>query len=393
MTLAGMTVAALCLTALMFRKGIRSSSLAYVAAFFTYFAFGPVLANLFDLPIYGGTLTQYIPQAVKLYVAVLATWLIIDVSIPEKAAKASVRTAWPYRDYFVMRWSLWLFGVYGLVQALRHLPEIGSGKISAIAAAGPLHYRYLIVELCLCSLFVICLKDRRNKRAMIFNVGGYLLYCLVYSERDFIFVAFALVIHAPILGYARVGRWLPLSAAGFAVIGSLLFTLRQSVEFGMQQVLNQGSLLFVDTYVQDIAEFHGTEGLHTYSAAVGLSDSAIRGTLAQWLADNVSGGRSGYGFSLTAEAFLNGGIVAVIVVFFALGLLQRVLSNRAPSNNLAAYLSPLYTILLLYGFRGELFNIVHGIGYGLVVYAVVRVGSTKPRTKRQQERTLLVSGA
>jgi hypothetical protein len=342
------------------------------------------------LPIYRGTITRFIPQAVTLYAAVIATWLVIDILIPEKRLTNAGPIGWRDRDYFVMRWSLWLVGGYGLVQALRHLPAIGSGKLSAIAAAGPLHYRYLLIELCLSSLFLVCLQDRRNKRAMIFNVTSYLLYCLVYSERDFIFVAFALVIHAPVLGYARAGRWLPLSAAGFAVIGSLLFTLRQSVEFGMEQVLNQGSLLFVDTYVQSIADAYGTNGLHTYSAALGLSDSAIRGSLAQWLADNVSAGRSGYGFSLTAEAFLNGGTAAVVVVFTVLGLAQRLLSNKASSSDLALYLSPLYTTLLLYGFRGELFNILNGLAYGLIVYVVLRAGSIKHRSQRHQQQTVSV---
>jgi hypothetical protein len=379
-SLVGLTVLALCLTVLMFRRGIRSPSLAYVAAFFAYFALGPVLAYLLGLPIYMGTVTEYIPRAVTLYVAVLATWLVVDFLMPEKSPAQPGQSAWPDRDYFAMRWLLWLFGAYGLVQAIRHVSTIGQGKLVAIAAAGPLHYRYLLLQLCLSSLFVICLKDRRNKRAMIFNAGSYLLYCLVFSERDFIFMAFALVIHAPILGYARVGRWLPISAAGFAVIGSLLFTLRQSVGFGVGQILNQGSLLFVDTYVQDFVQFRGTGGLHTYSAALGLSDSAINGTLAQWLADNVSGGRSGYGFSLTAEAYLNGGLLAVVLVFAALGIVQRFLVNRVSKGSLAAYFSPLSTTLLLYGFRGELANIVHGLAYGLIVFLVVRGGSIQRRS-------------
>jgi len=222
--------------------------------------------------------------------------------------------------------------------------------------------------------------------SIIFAVG-YGFYCFATSERDFLFVIFALLL------YTEVGRgvWaklMPILALLGAVLGAALFSSRQNLEFGLGSFLNQGSILFVDTFlVKEIPTLTDAE-LHTYARIVGLNPDGIQGNLSSWLVETYAGSAtgSGYGFSLTGEAFMNFGMPMVIILAVCIGLSVEILERWPLTTHFRLFTRPLVLTLLLYGFRSDLRTMLVGIIEGCLIFWLLWVASVPALTKRRYYR-------
>lgn len=372
------TALAVALCIFLFRRGLQASMLAYLAAFFAFFAFGPVINVLLGNDIFPGSVSQMIPKAALGFAVALATWAVVDLISPEKLDQqsAAARSRNPPRRYATLTASYWTLTLYGFGVAGFVIASGSLGKLGAINAAGPFHYQYLLAQICIGSMGLLAWRDRWTRRAFIINSSAYLTYCVATSERDFMFVAFALLLHASALGYVQRSRWLPIAAAGLTVAGTLLFTLRQAEEFGWSSLLNQGSLLFVDTYTLHVLPHLPPEERNTYANLLTGPPGDHR-SVSEWFVHVYApGSPSGYGFSLTAEARMNAGLLGIAALFLAIGLIHRRLLRRAAEADWALALSPLFTTTLMYAFRGDLRTFLLSLAYGVGLFLAIRLTST-----------------
>src|SRR4051794_473886 len=225
--------------------------LAYLAAYFLPFGFGPVASYLLGGTIYFGTNTLLIGRAalglLLAFAGVLAAGLLLrqrrDFGDP-------VRSAEPGRRMPLVPAVLAVLALYGLaVLAWGGPPFLAGTKLARIAAAGPGHYDYLLLQMCACALYFIARETSTGRFAYRVNLGVYIAYCLATGERDFLFVLFALVLHRELVRGG--GRRLPrpvLWGAALLLGATALFALRGGGAPGddadASQILNQGSVLF-----------------------------------------------------------------------------------------------------------------------------------------------------
>ncbi|BCB83840.1 O-antigen polysaccharide polymerase Wzy [Phytohabitans suffuscus] len=380
-------VAAVAATAAMLVVGGRRDLLAYLAAYMLVFGFGPVVNYLVGDPVYGGVVLDEVGRAAAGMCLALLAMLVVGALYRQRETFDRHRLAASGRAYPLVPLLLLALSGYAVVVLVLSGPELLSGsKLDRVAAAGPWHYEFLLVELLACSLYFIAVRTPGGRALYWAHMGCYIAYCLATAERDFIFVLFSLLLHTQLFRrrIASVPR-LVLPAVGLLLCATYLVHLRQGSGTDLTQVLNQGSVLFVDTFVMDLvpAVMPHLHGLTYLSAVTGLV--ATEPTLTSWLVDAYApGSGSGYGFSLTGEAYLNFGLAGIPVVFALLAYTQRWLTNRCDLGQFPAFVSVLFTICLMYGFRGESATFLRTMVDGLVLYGLVHVTSIHDR--RQPSR-------
>jgi hypothetical protein len=375
-------LAALAVPVLLFAGG-RRDMLAYLAAYFFLFGFGPVVSYLLGGSIYFGTNTLLIGRAalglLLAFAGVVAAGLLVrrrrDIADPMAAPSG--------RRLPLVPAVLAVLALYALAVLAWGGPAFLSGnKLDRIAVAGPGHYEYLLLEMCACALYFLAYETSTGRFAYRLNLGVYIAYCLATGERDFVFVLFALVLHRELVrGRRRIPRSM-LWGAGLLVGATALFGLRGGAPSGTDatQILNQGSVLFVDTWVMGHVPSaepyqHGATYLH---ALLNLVPGHPQPALSQWLVDRYApGSASGYGFSLTGEAYVNFGLVGIPVLFALLTGAHRWVTNRIDRAPVYAYGSLLFTVAWMYGFRGESQSLLKTCVYGAVFYGLIRMVSVR----------------
>ncbi|GAA3448803.1 O-antigen polysaccharide polymerase Wzy family protein [Dactylosporangium matsuzakiense] len=374
--------------------GGRRDMLAYLAAYFLLFGFGPVVSYQLGGTIYFGTNTLLIGRAalglLLAFTGVVAVGVLLrqrrDIRDPRQGLDRQRRMP-------LVPAVLALLTLYALAVLAWGGPAFLAGtKLDRIAVAGPFHYDYLLLEMCACALYFIAQETSTGRFAYRVNLGVYIAYCLATGERDFIFVLFALVLHRELV---RTERRIPgsvLWGAGLAVGATALFALRGGGAPGdsdASQILNQGSVLFVDTWV--MGHVPSTEpyqhGASYLRALVNLIPGQHQTPLAQWLVDRYApGSSSGYGFSLTGEAYANFGLYGVPALFALLTAAHRWLVNRIDRAPVYAYASILFTVAWMYGFRGESQSLLKTVVYGAVFFGVIRAVSARVVTDDEEAR-------
>jgi oligosaccharide repeat unit polymerase len=256
-------------------------------------------------------------------------------------------------------------------------------KISRLEMAGPWHYPYLLLESYALATYFIAARTGFYRSVYWINAGCYLGYCLVTAERDFLFVGLALLIHVQLFSPSMRSRRLVVLGAAGGALAALLAALREGKEFSVSQALNQGSLPFVDTFMRDVVPaFYPYRNGGTYlDAVVGMLPGVHRQPLEGWLVDLYTPGAPvGYGFSLTAEAYVNFGPLGVPVVFLVLGLTLRWIVNRADRSDWWTYLSVVAVTAVFNGVRGESGQLVRIVLYGSAFYGVLWLVSSRRTT-------------
>ncbi|GAA2360439.1 O-antigen polysaccharide polymerase Wzy [Dactylosporangium salmoneum] len=374
-------LAALAVPVLLFAGG-RRDMLAYLAAYFFVFGFGPVLSYLLGGTIYFGTNTALIGRAALGLLLAFAGVLAAGLLVRQRRDLADPRTVPTHRRLPLVPAVSAVLALYGLGVLAWGGPAFVAGtKLDRIAVAGPGHYDYLLLQMFASALYFVAHETSTGRFAYRLNLAVYVAYCLATGERDFVFVLFALVLHREMVLRRRLPRSVVWGAA-LLLGATALFGLRGGDAGGSAagQILNQGSVLFVDTWVMTHVPSaepyqHGASYLH---ALVNLVPGHPQPPLAQWLVDRYApGSASGYGFSLTGEAYVNFGLAGIPVVFAGLTAVHRWLANRIDRAPGYAYASLLFTVAWMYGFRGESESLVKTCVYGVLFYGVIRLVSSK----------------
>lgn len=364
------------------RRGGPRNSIVLVAGFFVYFAFGPVVNLLRGDQVYFGTVLAEVPAAAVGFAVAVAGMCAADLLMRQRATfdRAAPRTL--TRIYVVLPIVYLVLALYGAAVLAMSAPALlaAGTKTSAIAIAGPFHYQYLLLQLAVVSTFHISRQTRLQTVLWNANFAVYLTYCLVTSERDFLFVVAALLVHREIVNNQTRGwRIIVLAVAGL-LLGSWLFAYRASTETDLAAVLNQGSVLFVDSYVHSwVPQTMPFElgGTYLSSALGALPLLGVESTpLSQWLQSTYApGGTSGYGFSMTGEAYFNFGYLGVFAVMLLAGLAQRYAINRADRSDWWGYAGIYLTIVWLYAIRGDSTQVFSSLTYGALFFVLLRLAS------------------
>ncbi|MET0237946.1 MAG: O-antigen polysaccharide polymerase Wzy [Kibdelosporangium sp.] len=370
----------------LYRRGRARNVLFSVSAVFLFFTFGPLVNLLLDQPVYFGIVAETVSQASTGFLLALVGLLAADIIKPQRSSFATDGLV-PVRTYDLLPLVLGCLASYAAYVLATAGPEmIGADKLARIELAGQWHYPYLLMETFALALYVIAQRTRFTRNLYLANAAVYLVYCLVTTERDFIFVGFALLIQRQLFRRGvRSGR-LILFGTVSVVLASGLATVRENLEFGVTQTLNQGSVLFVDSFVMNAVPGTypyrlGQTYLDAVTSVLQLSWSD-RLPLDEWLVSLYTPGwTGGYGFSLTAEAYLNFGMLGIPVVFALIGLGVRSLVNRCDQSDLAAYLTVLAIAGLLNALRGDSAQLLKIVVYGTVFFAVLHVVSSATETR------------
>lgn len=359
--------------------------LAYLGAYFLYFGLGPAINFATGRAFYEGTNVAQISRACLGITLALAAMSLVGLLVPT-SGRIPDRSRLDRTDRRFRLVPALLFGLAGyavVVLAWRGPAMLSAGKLERIALAGPLHYRYLLVEMLACALYFLVRGDRTARVAYWVNALCYLMYCLFTNERDFLFVALSVLLHIQFFRRRGVPLRLALFAGLGILLGTYLFSVRSGgTDVGLTQALNQGSVLFVDTYVMGLVPTalpfaYGATYLNALLSLLPDPVHVAQPTLMQWLMESFApDSASGFGFSLTAEAYLNFGLIGAPVVFALLALVQRLLILRVDRNHFFAYASIVFTTAWLYGFRGESGTFLKCLVYGVVFFAVIHLTST-----------------
>lgn len=374
------------LLATMYRRSRGRSLLFYLAAFFALFAYGPVVNYVLGNTIYFGTQVRYIGEACVGFTLALAGLATADVLVGQRADCPHDPNPDPSRLYQFFPPVLVALIVYGAVMTAR-LTQSGAAanKLVLIGLAGPGHRIFLLIEICAVSTYFLSTRTRLLRCLWSLNAVVYVAYCLVSAERDFIFVLFSVFLHRQILVSGRgLSRSVVVVGLGSIIAASLLFARRAGEALDLAGVLNQGSLLFVDTFVIGWVPRHVDYAYgETYVQAIAtLPPSWIHRSdipsLSEWLVSLYAPGSSGgYGFSLSAEAYLNFGLVGIYPVFLLLGLTQRAIVNRFGRSEWCTFFSVFMLAAVLYAIRGDSSQLIKLMIYGAVFFAAIYMTSSR----------------
>jgi hypothetical protein len=358
--------------ALMARDGIRNGLLV-VTLTFVLFAYGPVVniarGDTYYLGISVGHITQPIIGFALAVAGMLAAHLLVPMR--EKSIKINDGPIYPLLPIALIAAS----GYGAVILVTRVLPLIGGNKLAIISAAGGGHYPYLLLEILLVSSVFMC-RTRGAKQAWILNLAVYITYNLATAERDFLFLIIAVLVHREFFLRKRRSLRFGILAVAVAVFGTMLATARQTTGSGslLSSVLNQAPILFIDSQLSE----HVARGMRhldgqTYiDAVLRLFRATDAPTMPNWFVSwYAPTSNSGYGFSLTGEAFLNFGLAGIPVIFFLLALTQRSLMNASQSKDRAAFLSVVFMTIWIYALRGDLSQILSTLGYAVVYFVAI----------------------
>lgn len=378
----------------LFLRGGKRDVLPYLAAYFMFFGLGPAINFAGHQKIYHLIDIDDLGKASLGIALAIAGMAVTGLLLPANSQRTHpIETPNEPRQFPLVPVALFGLTAYALVVITLRGPEmLQVDKHARIALAGDWHYKFLLLQFFACSLYFVTRRRTVDRVAYWANLACYIAYCLATRERDFIFVIFALLLYRQ--ARRRRGSLTVLGAtAGAAILlATFLASMRSKKEFGVNSALNEGSVLIVDTFVVGLvpARVQYLMGQTYVDALLNLFPTFLvgeRGSLSAWLLETVAPtSRSGWGFSLTAEAYLNFGPLAIPVVFGALTAIQRWLAARAPHGHFATYASILFTLVWMYNFRGESRAFIISMAGGLAFYGAVSLFSHPVATAHEPAR-------
>ncbi|MGB2569150.1 O-antigen polysaccharide polymerase Wzy [Micromonospora citrea] len=369
---------------LLLRSG-RRDTLPYLAAFFAYFGLGPVVNFALGNRIYSGAAQSKIGLAALGVLLALIGMLIVGFLLPARRTVLDrSRLNDTGRRYHLPPFLFLALAGYALVVIIsRGTAGFSGSKLERIQQSGPWHYDFLLAQILCCALYFTATMTRFGKVTYWINFACYVTYCLLTEERDFIFVAFSILLHVHLFRHRPMSVRL-LAAGSAGAIGAVVLAGLRGNPLAVEgdlisRLLNEGSTLFPDTFVMaavpDVTPFAYGE---TYMRSLAsLVPGAPSHSLGVWLVEEYNAGSaSGYGFSLVAEAYLNFGFVGIPVLFALLTVVQRRLISVVDRGHCYAYASVLFTVTWMYNFRGESLAFLKTALYGAILFAVVWLFST-----------------
>lgn len=358
--------------------------------FYFYFAFGPVINYVNGSTIYFGIPKEYIPEASLIFLIAIATMVIGSILWRSK----------PIPEFKIDKFGLNLLNPIFFISILYALYVIaivsvggGASKGDKIALAIPvLHYNYLLLQIYLISFFFL-MQPGLQKKLYWTNTIIYLVYSLVIGERDFIFPVMSIVFHRFLFAKSdtRGNIKLILSIFGMMAFATIIFYVRDATQSSgdgvLAGILNQGSLLFVNTFsLKILAErFDYFMGFTYLNSLQNLLPSFIYKTdfnTLEWFRNQyAAASTSGYGYGLDAEGYINFSYFGVALTFFAILFFQRKITKNFTTHPFFVYYSVFFTGFTMYSLRNDSLAFLKGNLYAVIFFFFVRTFSYKKEAK------------
>lgn len=366
--------------------------ISYCLIFYFFFSFGAVINHLLGYPIYFGTPIEYIPQAsLNFLISILAmvsfSFLIKRPSNPhiQKATETPI---------FVLILQV-IFSLYAFSQGLIILIRLDqSSKIDIIQFLNPtLHYSYLMIQFYLVSFFFF-MKTKNNKKIYWLNFISYVFYCLITGERDFIFPLMSISLHIAIFTAISRKKLVALILGLFSMIilGTAIFILRdssQTYDSKLGLILNQGSLLFINSYTIKLMNesYEFFSGFTYLNSLLNLLPSWIYHTdfnsLAWFKSNYAPASNSGYGFGLDAEGYMNFGYLGTFITFALITIFQRLVIRNINTHDFFKFYTIFFHCFVLYSFRNDSLALLKGNLYAFLFYFLITNISHIPNLKKE----------
>lgn len=371
----------------LFRRGATRNGLFVVAAFFTLFAFGPVINHLLDGEIYSGIISEYIQQASIGFASAMIGILFADVLAPQRTDYGPLLEAppSPYR-YDLLPFALLAAVIYVLFRVVPYAGTlIGADKIQALALAGPWHYTFMSVATSLAAFYFVTRRSRLMRNLYLAFVVAFVVYCMAFRERDFFLIFVSILVHREIISQKTRPLRMVFVGVASALAATWLFAARSGDSgVNVTGVLNQGSILFVDTFLMSRvpASIPYEFGQTYFDAFARLLPDFVYSSGAPTLSERLvqwynPGSSSGYGFSLSGEAFLNFGMLGIPAVFFVVALAARYLMNRLDRGDLYPFVSIFFLQAWMYSLRGDSLQLLKTTLFATIVFVFFRLLSSK----------------
>lgn len=249
------------------------------------------------------------------------------------------------------------------------------------------HRNYtLLMFICIPFLFYftfISTKSILNKKKLvIINVVFYIIYMFLTQERDFILLLLVcMVIYNVHVKKIRMFNII-LSFITLVLLFSILFFVRVLLVGGdtigvVENLLNQGSNITISSnIIQYVHETDYKYGYTFFQSFVNLMPSFIYRLgipLSDWFVMQFfPHSNSGYGFSLEAEAYLNGGYFVCILLFFLLTLILRNLYFAMCNKKIVlGSLFCSYFPFLLYAIRGDSLMLIKSTLFSFLILMAI----------------------
>lgn len=372
----------LCLLFFLFlRRGI-SEPLVIIATYYFFFAFGPVINYLLGWDIYFGTIISKIPEATMIFSLGMIGFFVAAFLIKSKSARLYQRDAGEGKQSTDFKWSrvsypalhpficvMIIFGFYQITNIMLH--GRSESKLATIQQLGDLHYAYLLLQYFILPFYFFFQRTKSSRILFLTNILIYLCYCLIAQERDFIFIIISMIFHANYRDsqfkqttFNLIKRnWRFATFCVILLVTAFVLSIERSSGLGYDSgaagLLNQGSLLFVNTQILDFVDsgLPLQNGMTYVYSILNLLPRWAYSTdfrLIYWFKDLYAPtSESGYGFALDAEAYLNFGYIGVPIVIFILAGFQKYLFNRIKSHPFYLYFSIFYMATLMYSLRND----------------------------------------
>lgn len=358
--------------------------LIIIPFFYFYFSFGPVINYIFNLPIYKGIIEDRIFESTIIFSIALFS-MLVGGSIFKKKLIYGVEKKTKI-NLIIFDFVFVLFIIFTLYFLIDNRNQFLVAKNAKIAAFGnTLHYSYLFLQTCVLSLYFLIKDEKRSLLFYSVNFILYIFYCLLFGERDFVFILAVLFWFS----YLKSEKIPSLKNKIFLLgkilililLGTMMFNFRvvDSSGISMEQVLNQGSILFINTQILEYTEYYNILMLgKTYlNSIINILPSQVYSThfsLPIWFKDFYApGGVSGYGFALDAESYLNFKYYGVALFFCLIIAFYRYISNRSQKNDFFNYYNVFFTIFFLYSLRNDSLALFKGLIYGSIFYYILYI--------------------
>jgi hypothetical protein len=351
-----------------------------ICMFYFYFAFGPVLAHLLGMKIYFGTSKEFIPDASLIFLTGISTLIILSLLIPPPKAVSLPKGEFNLNFLGPVYFAAICYAAATIFQV--SLSGNLASKIDKISLVNPLfHYPYLMIEIYLLSFFFLITPAL--KKWYYANFILFLAYNLIIGERDFIFPIASILTHKILLEAKGKSSYLKL--AGLVGIlmaaGTGIFYFRDTTQNSngiIEGMLNQGSLLFVNTFCLKLLQGGSLYFLgYTYwNSMLNLFPGWIYktnfNTLDWFKSKYAAASTSGYGFALDAEGFLNFSYPGVIFTFVIIFFLQRKIARHMSTSPFYLYFSVFFTSFTMYSLRNDSLAFMKGTLYAALFYFLIR---------------------
>ncbi len=374
---------------LMYQRFGTRDPLVAIFSFYLFFTYGPVLNYLLGNQIYFGTVREQIFKATIIFTIAIGTVFIVSHLVKPKLNFPNITTNLLITRSPVLGFVLIVLIAYTAYVLLNSYSAVsGLTKTQRLAIASSFHYKYLLLQMAIMSLYFQINKSSITLVLYYINSILYISYCLIFTERDFIFMIFSILLHINLLSSTTTHRRKTfhyiLLVPVLIFISSILAQFRRGIIFDggfFTRIFNEGSILLIVTSILEwtdkgiVGFSYGKTYLNSFlnllpGALIDQTDKLF--FLTKWFSSIYAPrGTSNYGFSLDAETYLNFGYWGIPITFALFTLLQRWSFNRIGTHPFYLYFSVFFVGFSMYSLRNDSLALISGCFYAILFFFTI----------------------